>query len=554
MARIKDSSVEAVKVAADLVEVISGRTQLRRSGARFTGLCPFHDERTPSFSVSPEKGTYYCFGCQRGGDAIRFVEETEGVDFVGAIEWLAQRFNVPLEYEEASPEQDAKRRRRERLYAVLDAAASFYERFLWESQTGDEARGYLESRGLSEEICREYRLGLAPRGAMLARKAAERGFTPGELSGAGLTNRRGNDYFQRRLLFPIADARARIVGFQARKLREDDPLQAKYVNSPEGELFRKGDLLYGLDRARTAIAREERALVVEGNTDVLALRQAGLGPVVASMGTALTERQLAELSRLTRKLFLCFDADAAGEAATLRGMDLAAAQGFDVRVVALPAGTDPADAADGFGRRLAGAEGYVLYRVRLELGRAGDRQEAFVNAREVLSRFEESPERQEALRLVADRLDLPRETQAGLAPRRGASAATTPSVSPKLLEAGERKERDALAGVAAHPELRELLAELSPDHFDNELHRRAREHLLEPGHPDRELIELLAELDARAGAEGIDDATTKELLLNLRERKLRREIHKAVENGDLERTKELQEALERLRTAATNLV
>jgi len=549
VARIADSSVEAVKAAADIVEVISGRTQLRRSGARFTGLCPFHDERTPSFSVSPEKGLYYCFGCGAAGDAVSFVEETEGVDFVGAIEWLAQRFNVPLEYEQASPEQDARRRRRDRLYAVLDAAASFYERYLWEAQAGADARAYLASRGLEEEVCREYRIGLAARGGMLARKAVERGFTRQELAGAGLVNRRGNDYFQGRLLFPIADARGRVVGFQARRLREDDPLRAKYVNSPEGELFRKGDLLYGLDRARTAIAREERGLIVEGNTDVLALRQAGLAPVVASMGTALTERQLKELSRLTRKLYLCFDADSAGEAATLRGMDLAAAQGFDVRVVALPPGTDPADAAEGFEERLATAESYVFYRVRLELERAPDRQEAFVRAREILSRFEDSPERQQALRLVADRLDLPRETQAGLVPRRGARGAA-PEVSTKLLEAGDRLERDALAGIAAHPDLREVLAGLSPDHFDSDLHRRAREHLVEPGDADRELVQLLAELDARASAEGIDEATTKELLLNLHERKLRREL----QDADLERTKELQAELERLRTAATNLV
>jgi DNA primase len=549
MARIKDSSVEAVKAAVTIVDVVGTRTQLRKSGARYVGLCPFHEERTPSFSVSPEKGTYYCFGCQQGGDSITFVEQTEQVDFVGAIEWLAQRFNVPLEYEQASPEQDARRRRRDRLHAVLDAAASFYERYLWESQTGTDARAYLASRGLGEEVCREYRLGLAARGATLARKAAERGFTQQELTGAGLVNRRGNDYFQGRLLFPIADARGRVVGFQARKLREDDPLQAKYVNSPEGELFRKGDLLYGLDRARTAIAREERGLIVEGNTDVLALRQAGLGPVVASMGTALTERQLKELSRLTRKLYLCFDADAAGEAATLRGMDLAAAQGFDVRVVVLPPGTDPADAAEGFEERLANAESYVLYRVRLELDRAPDRQEAFVHAREILSRFEDSPERQQALRLVADRLDLPRETQAGLVPRRAGRGAA-PEVSPKLLEAGERLERDALAGVAAHTDLREVLAGLSPDHFDSELHRRAREHLLEPGEADRELVQLVAELDARAAAEGIDEATTKELLLNLHERKLRREL----QNANLERTKELQAELERLRVAATNLV
>jgi DNA primase len=551
MARIKDASVEAAKNAADIVDVISARTPLRRSGARFTGLCPFHDERTPSFSVSPEKGLYFCFGCRAGGNVVSFVQETEGVDFVGAIEWLAQRYNVPLEYEEASPQVEAARRRRERLYAVLDQAASFYERYLWDSQAGDAARTYLSGRGLGEEVCREYRLGLAPRGSTLARKAAERGFTRAELAEAGLVNRRGNDYFQGRLLFPIADARSRVVGFQARKLRDDDPLQAKYVNTPEGELFRKGDLLYGLDRARTAIAREERALVVEGNTDVLALRQAGLAPVVASMGTALTARQLKELSRLTHKLFLCFDADAAGEAATLRGMDLAAAEGFDVRVVALPAGTDPADAAEGFEQRLGRAEGYVVYRVRLEVERAPDRQEAFVRAREILDRFEDSPERHDALRLVADRLDLPRETQAGLAPRRRRGATAAPSVSPKLLEAGERLERDALAGVAAHPQLRDLLAELTPEHFDVELHRRARDHLLEPGEADRELLQLLAELDARADAEGIDERTTQELLLNLRERKLRREIQ---HTSDLERTKELQEALERLRAATANLV
>ncbi len=212
-----------------------------------------------------------------------------------------------------------------------------------------------------------------------------------------------------------------MLGFQARRLREDDPLRAKYVNSPEGELFRKGDLLYGLDRARAAVAKQERAIVVEGNTDVLALRQAGLEPVVAPMGTALTERQLKELGRLTSRVWLCFDGDAAGEAATLRGMELAAAQGFDVHVVALPAGSDPADLADGFEQRLGAAESYLGYRVRLEIERAADRQEGFVRVREVLARFEDSPERQDAIRYAADKLDLPKETQAGLAPRASAS-------------------------------------------------------------------------------------------------------------------------------------
>ncbi len=547
MARIRDASVREAVEAADMVEVVSARTQLRRSGVRYVGLCPFHDEKTPSFSVNPQEKLFYCFGCGKGGDLITFVRETEQLDFAEAVEWLAERYRVTLEYEESSPERDAERSRRERLLALLEQATSFYERHLW-AAGGETVREYLTGRGLGEEICREYRLGLAPGGATLARKAREKGFSAEELRAAGLVNRRGNDYFSGRLLFPLADARGRVRGFQARKLRDDDPLRAKYVNSPEGELFRKGDLLYGLDRARASIAKQEQAIVVEGNTDVLALRQAGLEPVVASMGTALTERQLKELSHLTHKVFLCFDGDAAGEAAALRGMELAAGQGLDVRVVALPPGTDPADEADRFADRLAGAESYLGYRVRLEIDRAADRQEAFVRVREALAQFEDSPERQDAVRLAADRLDLPKETQAGLSPGRG--RATTGSISPRLLEAGERLERDALAGVAAHPDLQSLLTELAPEHFDSELHRRARAYLIEPDEPaDAELVPLLAELDARAADGGIDDETAKELLLRLRERQLRRELPGA----DPERTKELQEQLERIRATAANL-
>jgi DNA primase len=547
MSRIKDTSVEEVKAAADMVAVVSTRTQLRKAGARYLGRCPFHEERTPSFSVNATDKLYYCFGCGAKGDLITFVRETEQLDFAGAIESLADRFNVQIEYEETSPQQDARRRRRERLFELLGAAASFYERYLWDSQAGSLARDYLAGRGLGEEVCREYRLGLALGGTTLTRKALERGFTREELVAAGLINRRGNDYFSGRLLFPLGDARGRVLGFQARKLREDDPLRAKYVNSPEGELFRKGDLLYGLDRARAAIAKQERVVVVEGNTDVLALRQAGIEPVVASMGTALTERQLKELGRLTTRVWLCFDGDAAGEAATLRGMELAAARGLDVRVVALPSGFDPADLADGFDQRLGRAESYLGYRVRLEIERAADRQEAFVRVREVLSRFEDTPERQDAIRYTADKLDLPKETQAGLAPRAGAAA--TGHVSPRLLDAGERLERNALAGVAAHPSLVRILAELGPEHFDSEAHRQLRDRLVAGGEAEAAEAGLVAELDARAAAEGIDERTAEELLLRLRERRIRRELSDA----DPTRTLELQAALAKIAEAMENI-
>src|SRR5439155_24156934 len=169
--------------------------------------------------------------------------------------------------------QEAERSRRERLLALLEEAMSFYERYLWDAVASGPVRAYLSGRGLGEDVCREYRLGLAPGGQTLSRKAREKGFSTEELRAAGLVNRRGNDYFSGRLLFPLADERGRVRGFQARQLHEDDPLKAKYVNSPEGELFRKGDLLYGLDRARAAVTKQDRAVIVEGNTDVLALRQ-----------------------------------------------------------------------------------------------------------------------------------------------------------------------------------------------------------------------------------------------------------------------------------------
>jgi DNA primase len=541
VALISQRSIDEVKAAADMVAVVQARTQLRRAGSRWTGRCPFHEERTPSFSVNAEDKLFFCFGCGKGGDLVSFVRETENLDFAGAIELLAERFGVALEYDESSPQAEAKRQRRRRLLELLDAAASFYERFLWESQAAGHARDYLAGRGLQEPVCREFRLGFAFGGGTLARKAIERGFTAEELGAAGLVRRGGGDYFAQRLLFPLTDARGRVLGFQARKLREDDPLRAKYVNSPEGELFRKGDLLYGLHQARGTIAKGGRGVVVEGNTDVLALRQAGFEPVVASMGTALTERQLRELGRLTRRLVLCFDGDAAGEAATLRGMELAAAQGFDLRVVTLPPGLDPADVAAGFEDRLEQGESYLGYRVRLEVERAPDRQEAFVRAREILTPFEDSPERQATLRFLADRLDLPRDTLAGLAP---SARASTGTVSPRLLAAGERLERDALAGIAAHPSLLRVLAELGSDHFDSELHRRAAAHLLAPGEVDEELVALLAELDARAAAEGIDEGTAEQLLLRLRERGLKREL----ETADDARVQDLQQALARVRT------
>ena len=531
MARIKDESVRAAVDAADMVEVVSGRTQLRKAGARYVGRCPFHEERTPSFSVNAPDKLFYCFGCGKGGDVITFVRDTEQLDFAEAVEWLAERFRVTLEYEETSPQLEESRRRRDRLYSLLDQAAAFYERHLWDGAAGEPVRAYLESRGLGEAVCREFRLGLSP-GRGLAQKAQQKGFTREELRRAGLTNARGNDYFPPRLMFPLADVRGRIVGFQARKLREDDPLRGKYVNSPEGELFHKSAVLYGLHLARPAIAKQERVVVVEGNTDVIALRQSGLEPVVASMGTALTEQQLKELQRLTRRLYLCFDADAAGEAATLRGMELATQRGFDIRVVSLPPGEDPADSPGTFEDRLGGAVSYVVHRARLERSRAADRQTKYERVKAFLDSVPDSPDRLEAWREANDELGMTIQLQSAVSTMRAAP------VSRRVLEAGDRLERDVLAACFAFPELLGVLEKLAPEHFDKPEHRDLRAALLR-----RETGAAMAELDAVAAAEAIDETTAKELLLRLRERHLRRQLASA----NLEETPDLQRRLLEIR-------
>jgi DNA primase len=543
MALIKKPSIEAVVATADMVEVVQARTPLRRQGSRWVGRCPFHEERTPSFSVNPTEKLFYCFGCGKGGDIIAFVRETEALDFAGAVESLADRYGVTLEYEESSPQAEAARRRRERLYSLLEAAASFYARYLWDTPAGEPVRAYLAERGLGEEICKEFRLGLSPGGEVMAAKAREKGHTREELVAAGLVNRRGNDYFSGRLVFPLADARGRVLAFGARRLSESDPIPAKYVNSPENELFHKASLVYGLDRARAAIAKEDRAIVVEGYTDVLALHQAGVHAVVASMGTSLTEPQLKELRRLARTVFLCFDADAAGAEATLRGMDLAYRDFDEVRVVALPPGADPGSAPEGFAERLAAAEPYPRYRLKLEIDGARSKEDAFRRVQEIVGRFDQNTEWLEAVQYAAGRLELPEDLQKRLPAlvRRGGG-----EVSRKVLDAGDRLEREALAGVVAHPQVAPLLAELSADHFDSDLYRRLRTHLVEPaGVADADLVVLLAELDARASSEGIDEETARQLLLRLHERQLRRELATA----DPERTLELQGALTKIRDA-----
>ena len=332
--------LEEIRQRADIVEIVSPHVRLRKAGRRLTGLCPFHQERTPSFTLDPESGLWHCFGCKAGGDLFRFVEMIEKVSFAEAVELLARRLGLPPR----QPADGARQRQRERLLALHEEACKFFESQL-RADSGKQARGYLRRRGVKRESVEDFGLGYAPESwdALLAHMG-RRGFAGEELARAGLAVAREGggfyDRFRERIIFPIRDAGGQVIAFGGRALSEDQ--QPKYLNSPETPLFQKGRTLWAFDRARRAMADAERAIVVEGYLDVVACHEAGLRETVATMGTALTSGHVELLRRRVEKLVLAFDSDSAGLAAALRARELfESAFGGGVRVASMPEGADP---------------------------------------------------------------------------------------------------------------------------------------------------------------------------------------------------------------------
>jgi len=573
MALISNESVERVKQAADIVEVISAHTDLRRQGARYTGLCPFHDERTPSFSVEPTEKLYHCFGCGVGGDVIKFVEEKDGLNFAEAVELLADRYGVELEREQEDPRAEAKRQRRRRLEQLLDRAAAFYSSYLWESEEAGKARDYLARRGLGEEVLRSFGVGYAPSAwDKLLVRGQRAGFSVEELRGVGLVQRgrSGGDYdrFRERIMFPIRDRRGRVLGFGGRAMREDQG--AKYVNTAETEFFHKSQILYGVDQGKAAIAKAGRAVVVEGYTDVLALHQAGIEEAVGVMGTAITDEQVAALSGMVDEVVLALDADAAGQEAMLRAQRVAAGRRMRLRVAAMPAGEDPAEmmAASGGAERfralLQEAEELTAFQVGLVLSRTDvsspvERDRALAEVAPVLAGMGETAGREDLVRRVAERLDLDpamvmgrvvvaTPASGGREPQASAqgpqhSEAAPPSRRQGELTSRERRERALLAMCIAIPnEGREYLARLTDAHLSPTGLRAAawlREHPEDPAsnlpHDDPELAGLIAELVIMSREEPASHEAMELNFLLLEQRRLEGEIAAAGERGDYER-------------------
>jgi DNA primase len=573
MARYTEDSVDRVRDAIDMVDLVGSRTDLRKSGhASYQALCPFHDERTPSMSVDVVKKLYHCFGCGAGGDGISFIRELEGVDFVGAIELLADRYGVQLEVAEEDPEEAQRRARRERLFSLLDRTAAYYERVLWESAEAAAARSYLLGRGLTEESLRAFRVGYAQsawdRVLMASRKT---GFSNQELFDAGLASRGREgklyDRFRARITFPLSDARGRVIGFGARAMGEGRG--PKYLNTGESELFHKGRIVYAAHLARSAAAKEGRVVVVEGYTDVIALWQAGFANTVAIMGTSLTEAQVDALRRLAPVALLALDADNAGQEAMVRAARVAAGKKLELRVVPLPAGSDPADlvsssGADAMRDLLGRSIPFVRFRVDRELARGdvatAEGKDAILTAlRPVFAGLPQSVLREDLLRTIADRLDVEPSLAANLL---GRSAPAAPPVGapgpgdapaprgprapvpdlPAAVARSEGIERTFLELCVAQPGAgRDALAKVDvEEHFASPLMKRAAHHLLEhldaptEGVPDDdpELATLMMALTVEAGRHPQSIATLDAQRLQLELRRLTRRLNAARRAGE----------------------
>ncbi|MGH2836308.1 MAG: DNA primase [Solirubrobacteraceae bacterium] len=595
MSRYTADSRDRVRDAVDMLALVGSKVELTRHGHdSFFGCCPFHDERTASFHVRPDEKHYHCFGCSESGDPFTFVMLTEGLDFKGALESLADRFGVKLETEDESPEAASRRQRRERLYSLLDRAATFYERYLWEAQEAEPAREYLRRRGFEEQIVREFRVGYAPQSwDRLIAASRKAGYSADELLASDLGRRKKArpdeliDRFRGRLMFPTADARGRVRGFGARTMTGDDG--PKYLNTSEGEVYRKREVLYGIAQARAEAAKQGRMILCEGYTDVLALHQAGVSNAVGIMGTSLTDEQVAELVRVVKVLELCLDADNAGQRAMERAAKVCADSGLQLRVVPLPAGTDPGEliaqeGSDALRKRIAASVPYVVFQVgrvleAADFSDAEGKDRAIAALRPVLAAVEASVLRDELVRSAAGTLELPEArlvTLLGRAPQvviGGGTAvedsAWTPASARTPAASGPQAERSFLAMCMASPDLGAVaLARIDPDAvlLDDVLRRAARflsAHLPgeipDPPGDDPELIFVVDDLRHRAGRGrrvSVDELEHARLVLE-RDR-LRREIRYLREHGGgggmLARlSAEQQEVLTTIRTVVTRL-
>ncbi len=499
--------ITEIREANDIVDVISNYVSLRKGGANYKGLCPFHSEKTPSFMVSPGKQIFHCFGCGEGGNVIHFMMKQERMHFPDAVAALAERCGKPLPTLERIPEDPARKEEKARLYEINRIAAEF---FLQERLRNRTANRYLDDRGISEVSRKTFAIGFAPDAwESLSRHLTQQGFQTREMEQAGLVlqRQRGEgvyDRFRNRVIFPIVDIYDRPLGFGGRVLDDATP---KYLNSPETPIFDKGANLYGLNRAFEAIRKQDYVILVEGYMDVITAHQEGILNIVATLGTALTERHLRKLRRYTRNLALFFDSDAAGLKAAERSFDLCVPAGMKVKVVTLPDGEDPdsfirVQGKAGFSEAMSKARPIMDFMIEQSIGGTTPEtvQEKVAAAEKLaplLSRIPDAVEQELYLKKVASLLDV--EDLTLLKKMRTGKRRPSPgrTVAEKPAEEIRKREipvweRDFVGWMVEHPEeIGSLRPRIVPDHFRDPGLRKVVEEILTLSDPElnRETLE-----------------------------------------------------------------
>lgn len=419
--RIAQETVQRIIQAADVTEVVGDFVSLKKRGANMIACCPFHNEKTPSFYVSPAKGIYKCFGCGKSGDSVRFVMDIEGIGYPEALKYLAKKYGIEVEEKEYSNEEIQAQNERESLFIVLEFAQKFYQKYLWENDMG-KAIGweYFKERGFNDLTIKTFDLGYSPDGwDVFTKEAIRNGFSIDILEKAGLSiikeGKDPIDRFRGRVIFPIHNVAGKPIAFGARILKKD-PNAPKYLNSPETAVYHKSNIVYGIYHAKNAIRQEDNCFLVEGYTDVVSLHQAGIQNVVASSGTSLTKEQIQLIRRFTSNITVLYDGDAAGIKASLRGIDIILEEGLNVKSVVFPDGDDP----DSFVQKVGSqsfndyikrtAKDFVRFKTEVMLKDVGDdpirRAEVISDLVNTISKVPDSIKRAVFYKEVANLLDI----------------------------------------------------------------------------------------------------------------------------------------------------
>ncbi len=549
--------LDEIRARVDIVELIGGYVTLKRAGGGYKGLCPFHREKTPSFTVHVARQIFHCFGCGAGGDVFKFVMQHENVEFMEAVRMLAQRAGVALEFTDS---ERAETSQKEQLYKIHDEAARFFQETLLRHGSADAARAYLKDRGLGPDVVESFGLGYAPGGFdVMERFAGKHGFATEAMEAAGLLARneegRRYDRFRDRLMFPIRDLSGRVIAFSGRILAKDDRA-AKYLNSPETPLFRKSRTLFAMDRARKPIIEQRTALLCEGQIDVIRCHLGGFANAVAALGTALTDEHAALLKRHADRVVLVMDADNAGRNSALRSAEIFLGADLGVEVIALPVGEDPDSliqkhGAAAFQALLEKPRSVVDFQVDVLSARDDIRQEAGLRrvtraALDTIRRATSEVQRARMLKELSLRVNMPehwlREEMKRLAtptpaPRTAAAEETGPPSEPAV-PAPPEEELHLVWLVIHHPEVSELIyRHVSPEHL-SERRCRVLYELLAPGRAadftaaararGDEYLQLAAKIagDERRVREdpGLRIAAAQDCVLLIRRRALEREL------------------------------